>query len=72
MHAERDGALDAQIEDREMSGRYLTEGLVLLIYRSTTDQRSAIRSSFWRRADGRWRCVFDQGTLPPQELRPAR
>lgn len=54
---------DATIADADMSGRVLADGLVLLTYRSSTAQRSALRSSLWRRdADG-WRVFFHQGTV---------
>jgi hypothetical protein len=50
----------------DMAGRVLPDGLVLLTYRSTTAQRSALRSSLWRRETSGWRVLFHQGTvLPP-------
>jgi hypothetical protein len=41
-------------------------GLVLATYRTLEPgERRALRSSIWRRSQGRWRLVFHQGTLVP-------
>ncbi|TDT33267.1 RNase H family protein [Naumannella halotolerans] len=45
-----------------LESRELADDLFLIIWRSTTDNGSALRSSIWRRDHGQWRQVFHQGT----------
>lgn len=61
--ADTDVEHDPPIQDTEMTGRLLADGLVLLTYRSQNGDRAARRSSLWRLEDGRWRVFFHQGTL---------
>jgi hypothetical protein len=58
------GSEDATaIEATDVEARRLAEGVVLVTYRTRTPERRALRSSIWRRADGRWRVYFHQGTV---------
>lgn len=40
----------------------LAEDVVHLTYATTTEERTSLRSSLWRRVDGRWLLFFHQGT----------
>jgi hypothetical protein len=43
--------------------REVTEGVALVTYIATKgDGQSALRSSLWRRDEGKWKMVFHQGT----------
>lgn len=54
-----------RIDYREMKGRVVAPGLVLLTYLSTVDERRARRSSLWRRSSQGWRVLHHQGTSVP-------
>lgn len=41
----------------------LSETVALLTYETVAGNRRVLRSSIWRRTDGRWRMIFHQGTL---------
>ncbi|GAA1279053.1 nuclear transport factor 2 family protein [Pseudonocardia aurantiaca] len=44
----------------------LGEDVILLTYRTRRPERTALRSSLWRRRDGGpWRIYFHQGTVQP-------
>jgi len=63
----REAMLDviAPLDDVELevvSVDRLAADLVLLVWRSRTGDRSALRSSLWVRSGGRWRQRFHQGT----------
>jgi hypothetical protein len=53
----------------EFKATMLSEDVALVTYRATRRSTgdaaavSALRSSIWRRRDGRWQMVFHQGTL---------
>jgi len=58
-------AVIAPLDDVELevvSVDRLAPDLVLLVWRSRTDGRTALRSSVWARSGGRWRQRFHQGT----------
>ena len=61
---------DAELE--VLSVEALAPDVVLLVWRSRTDERTALRSSVWVRSGGRWRQRFHQGTLEPEAGRRAR
>lgn len=46
------------VDASEVSGRRVGDDLVLVTYSTP----GALRSSLWRRSDGRWRVVFHQAT----------
>lgn len=47
----------------DVDGTALSPDIVLVTYRSDRPGRSTLRSSIWRRRDGRWSLVFHQGTV---------
>lgn len=67
---DRDGILDllatdtaAPLEADGFAAVRIAPGVVHLTYRTHRDGRTTLRSSLWRRRDGRWRMVFHQGTV---------
>lgn len=53
----------APIVMRDLTGRVISEGVVLVRWDSLRDGRRARRSSLWRREPSWWRLVHHQGTL---------
>ncbi|MDN5751191.1 MAG: DUF4440 domain-containing protein [Pseudonocardia sp.] len=49
----------------DVVGAVLGLDVVLVTYRTVRPERSTLRSSIWRRRDGRWLLVFHQGTVVP-------
>lgn len=45
-----------------ISVREVAPGVILLLWRSATDDATALRSSWWVREGGDWRQIFHQGT----------
>ena len=43
----------------------LADDVVLLVWRAIGDRRSTLRSSIWKRENGRWQQIFHQGTREP-------
>ncbi|MER7796976.1 DUF4440 domain-containing protein [Microbacterium sp. NPDC096154] len=67
-HDDGDGDGDEEpIEVLDLAGRNLTDGLVLVTWRSQRSGRSARRSSLWRHDPDGWRLVHHQGTPLPSE-----
>ncbi|WP_138444591.1 ribonuclease HI family protein [Sinomonas susongensis] len=65
----RDEVVDALVQDPELSVSFelveasaLSPDLIQVLYRTASAEGSALRSSLWQRADGRWRLRFHQGT----------
>jgi predicted enzyme related to lactoylglutathione lyase len=54
------GTIDATLADMEV--RPVGRDAALVTYRSQQPRGAANRASVWRRADGRWRMAFHQGT----------
>lgn len=53
----------------DITATRLAPDVILLTYRSRRPERTAVRSSIWRRRDGGpWRLYFHQGTVQPQDL----
>lgn len=54
------------VETDTFAFRKLAEGVVLVTYTTRitneAETRSALRSSIWRKTNGRWKIVFHQGT----------
>ena len=53
---------DRPVAVSDFAARRLAPSVVLLTYRATADGVATLRSSIWRRTDGRWRMIFHQGT----------
>jgi hypothetical protein len=51
------------IEATDVAAQRLADDVVLVTYTTQTPERRALRSSIWRRVDGRWRMYFHQGTV---------
>jgi ribonuclease HI len=43
----------------------LGDDTILLLWRTSTDERSTLRSSLWVRTGGQWQARFHQGTDEP-------
>lgn len=56
------GPLPGGCELETIEVREVSEGIVRLLWRSSTDEGSAVRSSWWLREGRQWRQVFHQGT----------
>jgi hypothetical protein len=56
---------DAVIEIRDLSGRVIGDGFVMVRWDSDRGGRRARRTSLWRREPVGWRLVHHQGTLLP-------
>ena len=54
--------LDQQITVEDFAARELAPDVVLVTYISKKDAGSALRSSIWKRLDGKWQLIFHQGT----------
>jgi len=69
----RDEIIDELTNDSEqelittsaLHARQVSDGLILLTYRSDAPHGSALRSSWWARSDTGWQMVFHQGTPVP-------
>ncbi len=59
-----------QIADYAMAGRRLAADVVMLTFETDHNGRRARRVSLWRRAGGRWRVLYHQGTLVPPAPAP--
>lgn len=60
--------LDVEVVD--LSARHIDERIVLVTYTTLSPARRVMRSSWWRRTDDAWRCVFHQGTIATHSLPP--
>lgn len=65
----RDEIVDALVQEPELNVTFelieaapLSPDLIQVLYRTESAEGSALRSSLWQRADGRWRLRFHQGT----------
>jgi hypothetical protein len=56
---------DAVIEIRDLSGRVIGDGFIMVRWDSDRGGRRARRTSLWRREPAGWRLVHHQGTLLP-------
>ncbi len=54
-----------EIEVRDLTGRVLADGVILVRWDSAYDGRRARRTSVWRQDAEGWRLVHHQGTLLP-------
>lgn len=54
---------DAEIEVTGLTGRMLTDGLILVHWDSAHQGRRARRTSLWRQDEDGWRQVHHQGTI---------
>ena len=45
--------------------RRVSDDVILVSYVTTTGQRRVVRTSWWRRSAGTWKCFFHQGTVDP-------
>ena len=54
-----------RIADHAMAGHRLAADVVMLTFETDHQGRRARRVSLWRRAGGRWRVLYHQGTLVP-------
>jgi len=58
-------------EVHDFAAREISSDLVLVTYRSSRHlpegpaARTTLRSSIWKRIDGRWQMLFHQGTIVP-------
>lgn len=55
-------AVDQQITVEDFAARELAADVVLVTYISRKGSGSTLRSSIWKRCEGRWQMVFHQGT----------
>ncbi|NWJ26108.1 DUF4440 domain-containing protein [Rhizobium sp. RM] len=70
--AQEEGSVSTPpLEVADFTAKPLSEDVVLVTYKSirplAQDQQSneALRSSIWKRIDGRWQMIFHQGTPVP-------
>lgn len=49
----------------DMTATRLAADIILLTYRTRRPGRTTLRSSIWRRRQGRWAIYFHQGTVQP-------
>ncbi|HEY2912210.1 MAG TPA: DUF4440 domain-containing protein [Candidatus Angelobacter sp.] len=54
--------LGQQITVEDFAVRGLAPDVVLVTYISNKDAGSTLRSSIWKRLDGKWQMIFHQGT----------
>jgi hypothetical protein len=54
--------LDQQITVEDFAARELAPDVVLVTYISKKGAGSTLRSSIWKRLDGKWQMIFHQGT----------
>lgn len=54
-------SLDIEIVD--LTARRIEHQIVLVTYTTISPSRRVLRSSWWRKADGAWKCFFHQGTI---------
>jgi ribonuclease HI len=52
----------SRTEVSDLAAAHLADDVILVTYRTTTAERSALRSSTWVQARGRWQVRFHQGT----------
>lgn len=55
--------VDAPPEVMDMTASRLAPDVILLTYRTRRPGRGTLRSSIWRRTQGRWAIYFHQGTV---------
>jgi hypothetical protein len=55
-------AVDQQVTVEDFAARELAADVVLLTYISRKSGGSTLRSSIWKRCEGRWQMIFHQGT----------
>jgi hypothetical protein len=53
---------DQQITVEDFAARELAPDVVLVTYISKNDTGSTLRSSIWKRCEGKWQMIFHQGT----------
>ena len=64
----------AHHEAREFQFRWLSDDIVLVMYRATRSdipigaESHSLRSSLWQWRNGAWKMVFHQGTLVPPSV----
>ncbi|MGD7042975.1 DUF4440 domain-containing protein [Jeotgalibacillus proteolyticus] len=65
-----DGVSQAEMSIHQYEIHPLSESLMLSTYliANHTTQRNTLRSSIWKKIDGRWQLYFHQGTLTNQEI----
>ncbi len=61
------GPLPGPVSLDVISAERLSDELILLIWRSTSESGSRLRSSLWQRTPAGWQQRFHQGTPEPQE-----
>ncbi len=61
--AELAGSPDVESNVSAMSVRAVAAHVALVEYETTTPDRRVLRSSWWRKCEGGWRCFFHQGTV---------
>ena len=54
--------VDQQITVERFAARELSPDVVLVTYISKKDAGSTLRSSIWKRCEGKWLMIFHQGT----------
>ena len=54
--------VDQPITVEDFAARELAPDVVLVTYISKKDAGSALRSSIWKRHEGKWQMIFHQGT----------
>jgi len=54
--------VDHQITVEDFAAHELASDVVLVTYISKKDAASTLRSSIWKRLDGKWQMIFHQGT----------
>jgi hypothetical protein len=55
-------AVDQQVTVEDFAARGLAPDVVLVTYISRKGAGSTLRSSIWKRCEGRWQMIFHQGT----------
>jgi len=62
MESMRKEEVDQQITVEDFAARELAPDVVLVTYISKKDACSTLRSSIWKRHEGKWQMIFHQGT----------
>jgi len=55
-------SVDQQVTVEDFAARELAPDVVLVTYMSMKDAGSTLRSSIWKRCEGKWQMIFHQGT----------
>jgi hypothetical protein len=55
-------AVDQQVTVEDFAARELAPDVVLVTYISRKSDGSTLRSSIWKRCEGKWQMIFHQGT----------